>query len=115
MPSAQRKQAGLLPLALIPGLLLLLLATPSAAASYTPSHGWDVYYDWLPAADLGPVAADLWNQDASIMVTVDPGVTTKYYWSLYNFFTNSTAATAGTDLANGAGAYMGLQTNGDHK
>ena len=62
---------------------LVLIGAPLAAlaASYTPSHGWDVYYNWQIPSSVSPKA--LWHLDGNFTVTLDPGLSTYYYWSLY--------------------------------
>ncbi|GAX77224.1 hypothetical protein CEUSTIGMA_g4670.t1 [Chlamydomonas eustigma] len=84
-----------------------------AWGGFTPSHGWDVYYDWTVPYSNVPSSSP-WNLSCSLEVTLDPGASSSYYWSLYTFF-SANVPVSGVSLPNDAGAYMGLQTNGNHK
>ena len=77
--------AVMVPLVLLVAALLQLRA--SVGVAYTPSHGWDMYYDW--ALPSGTKAAALWTVDANFTVTTDPGKTTFYYWSHYTLWVPS--------------------------
>ena len=72
-------------------VLVLIVAAlqlrASVGVAYTPSHGWDVYYDWALPSDTK--AAALWTVDMNFTVTTDPGKTTFYYWSHYTLWVPS--------------------------
>lgn len=80
--------------------------------SVNPVHGWDVYYNWqIPS---GATPKSTWLSDITMEVGRDPGNDTYYYWSHFTFFTDKQPA-SGHTLMKEPGAYVGLQTNGNHR